>query len=783
MKITGIHIDGFGLWHDRHWTELSPTLNVFYGPNEAGKTTLMSFVRSILFGFERRSHPRRYEPLKGGSYGGAVEVSHDGEAVRIERKAGRHVRGSVCLYADGDDAVSGEMNADQALEQLLGGTTRTLYHNVFAFGLEELADFRTLEDGDVASHISGAGMGVGASRWSQVWKDLEERRSKLFLPRGQSSTINRALKQLESVREELVDSEGEPEDYFLAHEQHAGLEAEIQGLETTADRLRKRLAHYVRLREAEPQGRRRSQIEAELSSIEVIDSFPEGGVERLNLLLHQRRQLEAETSRQQEDCEKIRTERCELASRYIPQELIRRTRAVESLRSLIPRRDASENVLTGAQERRGSVAAELERILGRRDAARPPSTVATFVFTAAVATGAAALFLARQNLGGSFIVAALLMMAVWYFRRMQLTRVLDREIEATKGRLQSAEEEVLRLDADHREIWKRIEGLAGRGDFSYADLGRENAKIQDLNAMADRIRSIDEALASEERHRRRILEKSAQNQKDIETLLTEGGAVSESEFFRRAEVYQTRRHLLDALARVPLLEIMPDPEVQDIRAFDFEEHRRTAARLEQIKERLRVARTEAGRLEERISALGQSEERSRVRGREQSIRARIDEASEKWAVLTLCRTLLDETRRIYETERQPEVIRHASEFLSTMSEGRWQRVIAPLDGGDLLVESETGSRVQPENLSRGTAEQLYLAMRLALVREYSQHVSPLPVIFDDIFVNFDPDRTRQSIQAVRELSSTHQILLFTCHPHLLDLTKEIVPSAKVYPLQ
>ena len=86
-------------------------------------------------------------------------------------------------------------------------------------------------------------------------------------------------------------------------------------------------------------------------------------------------------------------------------------------------------------------------------------------------------------------------------------------------------------------------------------------------------------------------------------------------------------------------------------------------------------------------------------------------------------------------------------------------------------------------LSRGTAEQLYLSMRLALVREYANHVEPLPVVFDDIFVNFDPQRSRTSLKAIGELCTTHQVLLFTCHPHLVRGCEEIVPSAKMFPLQ
>jgi uncharacterized protein YhaN len=117
-----------------------------------------------------------------------------------------------------------------------------------------------------------------------------------------------------------------------------------------------------------------------------------------------------------------------------------------------------------------------------------------------------------------------------------------------------------------------------------------------------------------------------------------------------------------------------------------------------------------------------------------------------------------------------------------MTEGKYSRVIAPLDGGDIQVERVDGTRLAPQLLSRGTAEQLYLSMRLALVREYANHVDPLPVVFDDIFVNFDPDRSRTSIQALRELCKTHQVLLFTCHPHLVQQIEGTVPDAQIFSL-
>jgi uncharacterized protein YhaN len=74
-------------------------------------------------------------------------------------------------------------------------------------------------------------------------------------------------------------------------------------------------------------------------------------------------------------------------------------------------------------------------------------------------------------------------------------------------------------------------------------------------------------------------------------------------------------------------------------------------------------------------------------------------------------------------------------------------------------------------------------MRVALLRDYAGHADALPVVFDDVFVNFDPERTRSTFQAVGELTETHQVLLFTCHPHVAALAQEIVPAAGVFSLE
>src|SRR5262249_27208346 len=194
---------------------------------------------------------------------------------------GRQARGSVAVFtgdAEGDET---------ALERLLGGTTKTLYHNVFAFGLEELEQFHTLQETEIATHISGAGLGIGASRWAAVQRDLEERQGSLFLARGQNSIINVAFKELESVRDDLDRTEHEPQDYLAAHEARTRLVSELAQLEEAVAEVGRRIDHYAKRLKNRPYVERRNKIDALLREMPIVDVFPEGGIERLDLLLKQ----------------------------------------------------------------------------------------------------------------------------------------------------------------------------------------------------------------------------------------------------------------------------------------------------------------------------------------------------------------------------------------------------------------------------------------------------------------------------------------------------------------
>ena len=166
----------------------------------------------------------------------------------------------------------------------------------------------------------------------------------------------------------------------------------------------------------------------------------------------------------------------------------------------------------------------------------------------------------------------------------------------------------------------------------------------------------------------------------------------------------------------------------------------------------------------------------------QMLLAQLDMQTQRWAVKAIVQHLLEKARQIYERERQPAVLREASKFFQVMTEGKYVRIMVPLGEMRLEITPQQGMSRTTDVLSRGTAEQLYLSMRLAFVREYAKHAGPLPLVVDDIFVNFDPGRAQAAMKILGEIAQTHQVLVFTCHPHVTQWFQETLPGVPIRPI-
>ncbi len=273
----------------------------------------------------------------------------------------------------------------------------------------------------------------------------------------------------------------------------------------------------------------------------------------------------------------------------------------------------------------------------------------------------------------------------------------------------------------------------------------------------------------------------------ISALLKEAGCSSSGEFRKLFRIFQQREELVHkkVLLSARLKAVAGSDDYEAISKFYGDKRYDGLARdvedlslnLEQIEMEIDQLVNRRAEINRELEELTSSEEHMNLMAQRSSLVQEAKELSRKWAVRTLALYILQTAKERFERENQPEVIRAASRYFSAITAGRYTGIVAAAGTNDIWAVTREGERVEPEKLSAGTAEQLYLSLRFGMMSACDTGGETLPVLMDDILVNFDPERTRKTALAIGELARERQLLFFTCHPHIAETLRQENPGA------
>ena len=197
MWIEGINITGFGIFCRAEISNIPPTLCLFTGDNEAGKSTLLAFIRFMLYGMSKKKSEdgNRYLPLNGGNHGGIIQVrTAQDKSIQVHRDFSSATK-SIAVFDEKNRAIE-----PSVFEDLLAGTNRELYRNVYAFSLQELQNLASLEADQIKSVLYGAAMGAGILALPKAQKTLNDRLAEIFKPTGVLPHLNKKLGEVAEIR-------------------------------------------------------------------------------------------------------------------------------------------------------------------------------------------------------------------------------------------------------------------------------------------------------------------------------------------------------------------------------------------------------------------------------------------------------------------------------------------------------------------------------------------------------------------------------------------------------
>src|SRR5262249_16871423 len=159
----------------------------------------------------------------------------------------------------------------------------------------------------------------------------------------------------------------------------------------------------------------------------------------------------------------------------------------------------------------------------------------------------------------------------------------------------------------------------------------------------------------------------------------------------------------------------------------------------------------------------------------------------EFAALNLARVALEKAKERYRARHQDTLLDRAGDFFKTLTDHAFEGLdIDNEEGTDVLKAvraiGHPSPRVAVGGLSDGTRDQLFLALRLAGIEQHLLDREPVPLIIDDVLVNFDDARAGSTLKCLVELAAKTQVLLFTHHRHVVDLAKAVHPGTIVHEL-
>ncbi|PID73501.1 MAG: hypothetical protein CSB33_03155 [Desulfobacterales bacterium] len=242
--------------------------------------------------------------------------------------------------------------------------------------------------------------------------------------------------------------------------------------------------------------------------------------------------------------------------------------------------------------------------------------------------------------------------------------------------------------------------------------------------------------------------------------------------------------------------------------LDFSAFREEAKALDasaaesEIRELTRLSADMAGELSALDREIGRSAgELERMDGRAdaarkaqeaRSVLADIRREADRYACLQLAASVLEEAVESYRKTHQGPVVGRAGDLFHQMTAGAFSGIgISVGAGGEPVVtgirsaaggEKEQGEALDAAAMSDGTADQLYLAIRLASLELYLETNPPMPFIADDILIQFDDERALATLRTLADLGRRTQIIFFTHHRHLIELGRDGIPEDRLITL-
>ncbi len=773
MKLNKIYISAFGGLKD-FTLELNDGLNVIYGNNEDGKSTVAAFIKSMFYGTGRStkniadSIRLKYTPWDNSTMAGRIYFEHQNKRYCLEKEFRKSDSTDRITLTDLDSGK--EVQTSENIGQQFFGLSAAAFERSLFIGN---GDF--IKDDTAAGEINGKLSNIALTgsedvSYKQIDKTIEDARNKLISKSGRSGSYNEDLQSLEILNARLIKADADAKEKSQLNTAAQEMRAEYENI-------------YKKYTELKSIIDREQDIKNREKLVEFLDT--KRRLDKLNASLT----LDDGTIINENFTGKLEfgLNRCISAAERCEQlkEDVANIKAAIDLHNTSPK-DTKEQIdnlttevdaLCDKKEKYDTEEAKLEltvtELKQKLEVAQNKKAVINPIFLIlsiiiAAGGGVAGYFTSPVVAAVLIGVAAVLLTLSFIIRPKNTTAIATAQNEladannkfaeskATKNKLQEQINDITArintlnsvLQADNTIKQQKLDDLAKKSEALQIEQDKLNSSTSDLLSLLSGFDGVDSIEKAQEKLQE--LKQKTTSQKEIKLQL------------KTASQYLGNIDYADAETK---LASMQDNVANNV---DFDA---VKTEFDLICEKLSTKKDELTKIATELTTSFKNSENPEELKREINLlQEKVDSKKAFCDAADIARTVLEES--FYELRRGygSELEKATHDIFARLTDGKYKSVNVT-DALDLSVEkSDVFGTHEIGFLSLGTTHQAYLSLRLAIASLISGD-STLPIFLDDSLSQYDDTRTERAITFLKEFCQNGQGILFTCHNSVCDIAK------------
>lgn len=803
MKLTKIEIFHFGKLNNLTF-DLDNNLEIFQGQNEAGKSTTVAFIKQIIFGFYLKSTKSKffenYVPLeKISPMGGKLTFESNNDNFILER-----------LYSNGDSKrgiLKVYLNNEQVPENTFFDRIKNIdgnfYADSFIFNQDMLREVSLLSQNELMEQIYFLGASQ-SNKLIALRDNFTLEAEKLFKKTGRKPEINQLIRKIELQKEKVEKSSNEFNDYkelnsSLKEKQQSLLTEQssyknIEEKQLNLNSLEEKITNYKKLLSLKAESKPIDFSQEELTKIKNIKLEIKNLQDSIYDLKKREESFENNLeSKKIETYQDLVDQKAELIQwlnekKTLEQRIASLTKEIKKLNEYQPEAKKFNNL---NNEQRIELKENFKKVNNEKNKANNNIKILGISFLLI----GLFLFFIKQGLIG--LISLIIGLISIYYDIKQKNNAVNQADSFKKKygfdlennnfeilqdhalKINSKETDLKNYQKDLKEVDSNISNYKTLlENYSKQNVEDSQELLIAINELQKIVNKEHEQLRNQKelkKQRNELEIKLKDRQLKLQKKLNANQVENIEEFEKKSEEFLKQERIS---LEIETIENNLKDSINDLEKY-VDDKNNLKEKQVYLNEKKNILQEKISRLQEenadlklRMKNLADSDDVYQQKQTLANLEAQLEIVSTNYLANLLVSKWIGKGLDIASNERFPKMLESAKLYFSILTGGQYKDIEL---NKKISVKNLNNKKIPVEYLSRGTSEQLYLALKLAFVEQINDEIS-LPILIDDAFVNFDAMRIEYIKKLLKQLSMNSQVLIFTQNMELSNNMAENVQN-------